>query len=192
MTAKQSSKGSVLLKIMKWVVAVAGLVLMIAWTGGAFNTKVQAGKLPVAAGTPLPAGAETYTVAIKKIAPQIDVVGTVTSGEKVNLSARISAYVSKVFASSGTRVAKGQTLIELDSREINERLTAAQINLKQSKTEYDRTKNLYDKNAATEQALTAAEHRYNSAQSQVAEIRVMLTYTTIKSPINRMYSPRGR
>lgn len=190
MTAKQSSKGSVLLKLMKWTVAVAGLVLMIAWTGGAFHAKVQAGKLPVATGNPLPAGAETYTVEMAEIAPQIDVVGTVTSGEKVNLSARISAYVSKVFASSGTRVEKGQTLIELDSREIKEKLTAANINLRQSKTEYDRTENLYRKNAATEQALTAAEHRYNSAQSQVAEIKVMLTYTTINSPIDGVVTER--
>ena len=190
MTEKQSTKGSVLFKVVKWTVAVGGLVLMIAWTGGAFHAKVQAGKLDVAAGKPLPQGAETHTVEVKDIASRVDVVGTVTSEEKVHLSARISAYVSKVNVGTGTKVAKGQTLIELDSREIQEKLTAARINLKQSKTEYDRTLNLYKKNAATEQALTAAEHRYSSAQSQVAEIKVMLTYTTINSPIDGIVTER--
>jgi len=190
MTEKQSSKNSVLFKIAKWTVAVCGLVLMIAFTGGAFHTKVQADKLDVAAGKPLPQGAETFTVEEKNIASRVDVVGTVTSEEKVNLSARISAYVSKVNVRTGTKVAKGQALIELDSREVQEKLTAAKINLKQSKTEYDRTLNLYKKNAATEQALTAAEHRYSSAQSQVAEIKVMQTYTTIKSPIDGIVTER--
>jgi len=190
MSEKKSSKGSVLLKILKWSVAIAGLVLMIAFTGGAFHPKVQAGKLPTKPGQPLQEGAKTYTVNPKKVAPKIDVVGTVESGEKVHLSARISAYVSKVAASAGTKAKKGQTLIVLDSREIEEKLTAAKINLKQSKTEYDRTKSLYNKNAATEQALTAAEHMYNSAQSQVAEIKVMLTYTKIKSPIDGVVTDR--
>jgi len=98
--------------------------------------------------------------------------------------------VSKVNVGTGAKVAKGQALIELDSREIQEKLTAARINLKQSKTEYDRTLNLFKKNAATEQALTAAEHRYSSAQSQVAEIKVMQTYTTIKSPIDGIVTER--
>lgn len=190
MTEKQSSKGSVLLKMVKWTVALGGLVLMIAWTGGFFHAKVQAGKLAVAAGKPLPQDAETYTVVLKDVAPRVDVVGTVTSEENVHLSARISAYVSKVNVRTGAKVKKGQALIELDSREIQEKLTAAKINLKQSKTEYDRTLNLYKKNAATEQALTAAEHRYSSAQSRVAEINVMLTYTTIKSPLDGIVTER--
>jgi len=190
MSKKQSSKGSVLLKILKWTTAIAGLVLMIAWTGGTFHPKVQAGKLPAKSGQPLQEGAKTHTVNPKKVAPKIDVVGTVESEEKVNLSARISAYVSKVAVSAGTKVKKRQTLIELDSREIKEKLTAARINLKQSKTEYDRTRSLYKKNAATEQSLTAAEHMYNSAQSQVAEIKVMLTYTKIKSPIDGIVNDR--
>ena len=190
MTEKQSSKGNVLLKMVKWVVAVGGLVLMIAWTGGAFHTKVQAGKLDARAGKPLPQDAETYTVELKKVASRVDVVGTVTAEEKVHLSSRISAYVSEVNVQTGTKVEKGQTLIELDSREIQEKLTAAKINLKQSKTEYDRTLNLYKKNAATEQALTADEHRYSSAQSQVAEIKVMLTFTKIKAPIAGIVTER--
>lgn len=190
MTGEKSSNGSVWLKIVKWTVAVCGLVLMIAWTGGFFHAKVRAGKLEVAAGKPLPQGAETYKVEPEPVAARVDVVGTVTAEEKVHLSARINAYVSKVNVRTGTEVAKGQTLIELDSREIQEKLTAANINLKQSKTEYERTLNLYKKNAATEQALTAAEHRYSSSQSRVAEIRVMRTYTKINSPIDGIVTER--
>jgi len=190
MTAQKKGIGMKILQVIKWPIAVAGLALMIAWTGGLFHAKVTAGKLETTPGQPLPAQARTYTVQIKDVAPQIDVVGTVASEETVNLSARISAYVSRVSASAGQRVKKGQVLIELDSREMKEKLAAANIQLKQARTEYNRTKSLYNQKAATEQAMTAAESRFNSAKSQVAEIEVMLTYTTIKAPIDGIVTDR--
>jgi RND family efflux transporter MFP subunit len=190
MSDKQTGKPGLFFRILKWSVAVAGLVLMIAWTGGVFHPKVQAAKLAYRPGKPLPDKAKTYTVHLKKIAPRIDVVGTVASEENVHLSARISAYVSKVNVSAGTAVKKGQVLIELDSRDIDEKVAAAEVNLKQTQTEYQRTLNLYKKNAATEQSLTAAESMFNSAKAQLAEVKVMLTYTKIRSPINGIVTDR--
>ncbi|MEJ2095692.1 MAG: hypothetical protein P8Y38_00815, partial [Deltaproteobacteria bacterium] len=107
MSDKQTGKPGLFFRLLKWSVAVAGLVLMIAWTGGVFHPKVQAAKLAYRPGKPLPDKAKTYTVHLKKIAPRIDVVGTVASEENVHLSARISAYVSKVNVSAGTAVKKG-------------------------------------------------------------------------------------
>ncbi len=179
-----------LLRVVKWPIAIAGLALMIAWTGGMFHTKVAAGKLETAPGQSLPENAETFTVKITKVAPRIDVVGTVASEETVHLSSRISAYVSNVSASAGQRVKKGQVLIELDSREMKEKLTAANIQLKQARTEYNRIRSLYKQKATTEQAMTAAETRFDGAKTLVAEIKVMLTYTTIKAPINGIVTDR--
>jgi RND family efflux transporter MFP subunit len=190
MSEKGKGIGSKVMGFLRWPVSIAGLVLMIAWTGGMFHAKTAAGKLEVEIGKPLPENASTYTVRVGSVAPRIDVVGTAASEESVNLSARISAYVDNIFASAGQSVKKGQVLIELDSREMQEKLAAANIQLKQSRTEYNRTLSLYKQKAATEQSLTAAESRYNSAQSQVAEINVMLTYTQIKSPINGIVKDR--
>jgi RND family efflux transporter MFP subunit len=190
MSEKKKGKGSMMMRFLKWPVSIMALALMIAWTGGVFHAKTAAGKLDVVQGKALPENAETYTVQVKQVAPRIDVVGTVASEESVHLSARISAYVSSIFASAGQSVKKGQVLIELDSREMREKLTLANIQLKQSRTEYNRTLSLYKKKAATEQSLTAAESMYNAAQSQVAEINVMLTYTRIKSPINGIVTDR--
>jgi len=190
MTVKKKGIGMKILLVIKWPVAIAGLALMIAWTGGMFHAKTAAGKLETAPGLPLPENAKTFTVKLAKVAPRIDVVGTVASEETVHLSARISAYVSRVSASAGQRVKKGQVLIELDSREMKEKLAAANIRLKQSRTEYNRTRSLYKQKAATEQAMTAAESGFSAAKSQVAEIEVMLTYTQIKSPINGVVTDR--
>ena len=190
MSEKKKGKGSRVIRFLKWPVSIVGLVLLIAWTGGAFHAKTAAGKLDVEIGKPLPENAGTYTVKLEPVAAKIDVVGTVASEESVHLSARISAYVSSISASAGQSVKKGQVLIDLDSREMREKLAAANIQLKQSRTEYNRTLSLYKQKAATEQSLTAAESMYNAAQSQVAEIKVMLTYTQIKSPINGTVTDR--
>ena len=190
MSEQKKGQGTRVIRFFKWPVSIVGLVLMIAWTGGVFHEKTAAGKLDIAVGKPLPENAVTYTVNVKPVAAKIDVVGTVASEESVHLSARISAYVSSIFASAGQSVKKGQVLIELDSREMQEKLAAANIQLKQSRTEYNRTLSLYKQKAATEQSLTAAESIYKAAQSQIAEINVMLTYTQIKSPINGMVTDR--
>jgi RND family efflux transporter MFP subunit len=190
MSEKKRGKGSKILGFLKWPVSIAGLALMIAWTGGAFHAKTTAGKLAVETGKPLPENARTYTVKMVPVAPRIDVVGTAASEESVHLSARISAYVSSIYVSAGQAVKKGQVLIELDSREMQEKLAAANIQRKQSRTEYNRTLSLYKQKAATEQSLTAAESMFNAAQSQVAEIKVMLTYTQITSPIDGIVTDR--
>jgi membrane fusion protein (multidrug efflux system) len=190
MPREDSGKRGIIFRILKWTVAIVGLVMMIAWTGGAFHAKVQAGKLSSRHGKPLPKDAETYTVKVEKIAPKIDVVGTVASEENVHLNARISAYVSKVYVSAGNAVKKDQVLIELDSRDIDEKMAAAEVNLKQTRTEYNRTLTLYKKNAATEQSLTAAESMYNAARAQIEEIKVMLIYTKIRSPIHGIITDR--
>jgi len=190
MSAQKKGIGMKILQVIKWPIAIAGLALMIAGTGGMFHAKVAAGKLETTPGKPLPEKAKTHTVQMTKVAPRIDVVGTVASAETVHLSTRISAYVSRVSASAGQQVKKGQALIELDSREMKEKLAAANIQLKQARTEYNRTLSLYKQKAATEQAMTAAESRYNGAKTRVAEIEVMLTYTKIKAPINGIVTDR--
>jgi len=120
----------------------------------------------------------------------VDVVGTTASEEKINLSARIPAYVSDVFASAGDRVTKGQELVTLDDRDIRQQLAAAEAQLNQARTEYDRAKSLFEKEATTQQALTAAESMFHAAQAQVEQVKVMLTYAQVTSPIDGIVTER--
>ena len=72
----------------------------------------------------------------------------------------------------------------LDDREIREELAAAEAQLKQAETEYERTRVLSERDAATDQALIAAESAFNAARAQVDRVKVMLTYTELRSPID--------
>ncbi len=177
-------------KHFKLISGIVGLALVIAWSGGFLAKKTKPGKLESQPGFALPADAETIEVKVETAPVRVEVVGTTASEEKINLSARIPAYVGEIFASAGDRVKKGQRLIALDDRDIRQKLAAAEAQLNQARTEYERAQQLFEKQATTDQALTAAESMFNAAKAQVEEVKVMLTYAQVESPIDGIVTER--
>lgn len=177
-------------KYLKPIVGIVGLAVVIAWSGGFLAKKVKPAKLEVQPGIALPADAETIELKEENMPVRVEVVGTTASEEKINLSARIPAYVREVLASAGDRVKKGQTLLTLDDRDIRQKLAAAEAQLVQAKTEFERAQQLFDKQATTDQALTAARSMFTAAQAQVEEVKVMLTYAQVESPIDGVVTDR--
>ena len=185
-----SKLATTLKKYTKLIVGLVGLAAVIAWSGGFLAKKVKPGKLENQASVAVPAEAATIAAQAESAPVRVEVVGTTASEEKINLSARIPAYVSEVLASAGDRVKKGQKLIVLDDRDIRQQLAGAEAQLNQAKTEYERAKQLFEKEATTQQALTAAESMYAGARAQVEQVKVMLTYAQVESPIDGIVTER--
>lgn len=181
---------SSLKKSLKLLLGLIGLAAVVVWSGGFLGEKTAPGKLEHQAGIAIPAGAATFEVKAETAPVRVEVVGTTASEEKINLSARIPATVEQVFASAGDRVTKGQKLIALDARDIRQKLAAAEAQLNQAQTEYERAKKLFESQATTEQALTAARAMFNAAKAQVEEVKVMLTYAQVESPIAGIVTER--
>lgn len=181
---------TILKKYLKLIIGIVGLGAVIAWSGGFLAKKVKPGVLENQPGVAVPADAATIAVKAETAPARVEVVGTTASEEKINLSARIPAYVGEIFASAGDRVKKGQKLIVLDDRDIRQQLAGAEAQLNQAKTEYERAKQLFEKEATTQQALTAAESMYAGARAQVEQVKVMLTYAQVESPIDGIVTER--
>jgi RND family efflux transporter MFP subunit len=177
-------------KILKPLIGIAGLAAVVVWSGGFLSNKVDPAVLEHEAGLAIPEGAATFEVAVESAPVRVEVVGTTASEEKINLSARIPAYVSEIFASAGDRVKKGQVLLTLDDRDIRQQLAGAEAQLNQAQTEYDRAKQLFEREATTQQALTAAESMLAGARAQVEQVKVMLTYAQVTSPIDGIVTDR--
>jgi RND family efflux transporter MFP subunit len=177
-------------KHLKLVLGLVGLALVIVWSGGFLSGKTKPGVLQHREGLVLPADAATIAVEVETAPTRVEVVGTTASEEKINLSARIPAYVGEIFASAGDRVKKGQVLLTLDDRDIRQQLAGAEAGLHQARTEYDRAKGLFEKEATTQQALTAAESMLAGARAQVEQVKVMLTYAQVVSPIDGIVTER--
>ena len=183
-------KTSALKKFLKPVLGILGLAIVIVWSGGFLNKRVKPSKVDFQPGIPLPEDAGTVAVQPVTAPVWVEVIGTTASEEKINLTSRIPAYVAEVFVSAGDTVKKGQKLITLDDRDIRQQLAAAEAQLNQATTEYERAKQLFEKEATTQQALTAAESMFATAKAQVEQVKVMLTYAQIESPIDGVVTDR--
>jgi RND family efflux transporter MFP subunit len=95
-----------------------------------------------------------------------------------------------VWISAGEAVTNGQTLIVLDSREIEEQHIAAEAQFLEAKQDYDRTVRLMERDAATEKDLDMAQARYTASQAQLDQVRVMRSYTRIVSPLDGIVADR--
>lgn len=176
--------------IMKIIMGLILLAIMILWSGGFFRSKLPPGQVKAQTGIPIPAEVKTFKVESTLVAPRIDLVGTVASEENILLSARISAHVKRIFVSAGERVKEGQVLIKLDDRELKEQFAAAEAGLQQAQIEYERSQKLMAADATTDQALTAAKSAFETARARFQQIKVMLTFTEIKSPIDGKVTDR--
>ena len=169
------------------VAVLAGLIMA---SSGIFRSYVAPGKLMHQPGRPVPQDEPSVQTSMAPVAPRIDLVGTVASEVKVNLSARIAACVRDISVSAGSVVTTGQELVFLDDRELREQAIAAEAQFKQAESEYARSRQLFDNKATTQQALTAAESLFISARAQWERSRVMLTYARIVSPMDGIVTER--
>jgi len=188
--SKLSGVGQFVKRTWKIWAGVVGLVVIIVWTSGALRDRTAPGKIEHLPGFPLPSGADTVPVISAQVPANVEIVGTVRSEREIHLSSRISAYIKDVLVSAGKLVKEGDLLVELDQREIREQLAAAEAQLAQAKTAFERAKRLLETNATTRQSFEAAESAFKAAAANVDGIKVMLSYTRILSPLDGVVTDR--
>ncbi len=95
-------------------VAVAALLAVAA--GGCSSREKEAERAIAPDAAAIKATAERVILEMRPAT--VEATGTVTSGARSVLSAKVSGHVKRTLAEVGDRVAKGSLLVELDSREI--------------------------------------------------------------------------
>ncbi|MFQ6092522.1 MAG: efflux RND transporter periplasmic adaptor subunit [bacterium] len=137
--------------------------------------------------------------------------GRIQPARKVDISANVSAKIIKLAVKEGDRVKEDQVLVQLDPTLYRARVEGAtaslnsfkaqarlaKANLDQAQQEYERQKELYEKNLTSQELLDAArtnlevqKAQHESARQQVAQARATLeqaeddlSKTTIKAPM---------
>jgi RND family efflux transporter MFP subunit len=172
------------------VAGLLGLVALVVWSGGLLESKVGPGKEECQPGIAVPAGVKTMPVKNVKSPSLVEVIGTAVSEQMISLSARIPAPIETMRVSAGSAVTNGQILATLDDRDIREQMGAVEAQFKQAESEYNRANKLFEKGATTDQARVAALSAFETAQARLQQIRVMLSYTVIVSPIDGVVTDR--
>ena len=144
--------------------------------------------------------AGTYTVE-----NTVTATGTIEPVETVEVGTQVSGKVETIYVDFNSVVKKGDLLCELDKLTLNESVSRAQANLtssesqlKYAKLAFERTKQLYEANAATLADFESAQNTYTQAQmsmknakAQYDQARVDLGYADIFSPIDGVVLDRA-
>jgi RND family efflux transporter MFP subunit len=184
------------------LLALAGLVLVLAWMSGAFRPKVAPGVVP----DERPMAASRRLVPVERVRGEetVTAVASVQPRRKADVASQVLATVQEVKVNPGDRVKAGDLLVVLDDRELvaqqreaQAAAGAAEADLVLRKRDYDRLKELYPKGAASREDLDRVEGAYSVAQAQlrrsqeqVARIEVQLGYTKIRAASEAVVADR--
>ena len=147
----------------------------------------------------------THAVTEYTVENTVTATGTIEPVETVEVGTQVSGKVEKIYVDFNDVVKKGDLLAELDKQTLNQSLsraraslTSAESQLNYAKLTYERTRQLYESNAATLAAYQEAQNTYTqaqmskkNAQASYDQARVDLAYAEIYSPIDGIVLDRA-
>ncbi len=189
-----------LLSILLPIVAVAVLLLMIAWMAGAFREKIAPGKFQ-AHETEQDAGIRVKRIERAIIEP---VPATIQAKQATVISSRILSRVAKVNARAGDSVTKGQLLIELEQKDLatrvaqsKARVSSIEARLKEAEQALVRAQELTQTGVMPKAQLDKAqayrdstEAEQESATQALNEAETTIEFANIRAPIDGKITDR--
>ncbi len=141
------------------------------------------GAPPVAGPAPRPpASVTTATVALHDHGSVEVLPGTVKAATAATLMARVAGVVRTIAATPGTVVAAGAVLVELDAQELAARRDQAKAQAAQGAADFERARQLFDKQAMTKGEFDAVQARANGSAAAAAEAEILVGYTRLAAP----------
>jgi RND family efflux transporter MFP subunit len=113
---------------------------------------------------------------------RVEVTGQVAPIFQATLSSRIQGTIDKLLVREGSKVSKGQLLIQLDSRDLQADLARAHAEIENAKAHLDRMNQLYAQDAVSKQEMENATRAYRVAEANRKAVEAQLSYTTVRAP----------
>ena len=126
------------------------------------------------------------TVTEQPFTETISAIGTVTGrpGHMASLGAPTATRVSNVYVSEGSRVARGQPLVELDRSAIASAAEAADAALTAAQQAYDRAERLFREGVSARKDVEQAAAEVAKARADAVSARRSAQLATLRSPID--------
>lgn len=118
--------------------------------------------------------------------------------ERLELGLFQSGVVAEVLVKTGQSVKKGQVLLKLDQKQLQQRIKACKVRIEmlelaemEAQREFERNEELFDRGLLADREMQQAEITYLKAQTELAMARAdsiaarkALEYSTLKAPFN--------
>jgi RND family efflux transporter MFP subunit len=116
------------------------------------------------------------------VAYTLQSTGDVVSMQQANIVAKVSGTVEQVAASMGAQVRRDQLLALIDATELEQQVQQATATFVTAQADYQRTKQLLDKNLAPPQDFENAEKLMKVAEANYQTAQTRLGYARVTAP----------
>jgi membrane fusion protein (multidrug efflux system) len=124
----------------------------------------------------------TAPVTKAPFATEVEALGTAKANESIDVTAKVSNRVKAIRFREGQSVRAGDILVELDPEEIAADLAVAEAALKDSRSQVNRSRELYASKALSAQQMEQLESTMQANEARVAAARARLADQTVRAP----------
>src|SRR5438093_5070687 len=169
-------------KRMIWMLTVAAA--FIALIGMVKFKQVQTAIAQASSFQP-PPEAVTTTVSRREQWPStLDAIGTAVAVHGVTVSADLPGIVDRIAFDSGHAVQAGEVLVQLDTRQEEAQLVAAEAQRDLTRLNFERARGLAEQGIVAKADYDRAEAENKQAEARVGEIRATIQRMRIRAPIS--------
>ncbi|AOS46228.1 Multidrug resistance protein MdtA precursor [Lacunisphaera limnophila] len=166
----------------KFLIAIAGFVLVVLLLG-AVKAK-QIADMSAISHTPPPSAVATIPAQTAHWHASLNSIGTLAPVQGVTLAADADGTIIRILADSGTAVKAGDILIELDTTVEAAQLAAAQARADLSRINYERAKDLFDRNATSKSEYDVADATLKQSVAEVAALTATIAKKQVRAPFD--------
>jgi membrane fusion protein, multidrug efflux system len=168
----------------RMIVMLALMVAFIAALGFVKFRQFQAMAKQFAAMQPPPDAVTTIVVKREVWPATINVIGTVAPVQGVTVSADLPGVVDRIAFDSGKSVQQGDILVQLDTRQEQAQLAAAQAQFEVARLNFERMRGLVEQDAVSRAEYDNAAAIHKQAEARIQEIRATIERKTIRAPFS--------
>lgn len=159
-------------------------LVVIAGLGFVKFRQVKAAMAVYAAYQPPPESVTTVIARTERWPSTLTAIGTVAAVRGVTVAADLPGIVEKIAFDSGQMVREGDVLVQLDTRQEQAQLTAAEAQRALSRTNLDRMLNLRNERVVSQAEYDQAEAAAKQADASTGEVRATIGRKTIRAPFS--------
>lgn len=174
------------IKYIIYVLIVLGIAYLIYYRIAA-NKKIAqdgAGMSKGKAGSGKGLQVEGVVVTASDFTNDLEVTGTLEANESVELRSEVSGLVTSINFKEGASVSKGSLLVKINDRDIQAQLQEALTKQRLSATNENRSKQLLEKGAISQEEYDTSLADLQSLKAQTQLIRAQLAKTAIYAPFS--------
>ncbi len=168
----------------RMILMLASMLVFIAAIGGVKFMQIRSAIAVYASFQPPPEAVTTIVARQERWPATLGAIGTVAAVRGVIVSADLPGIVEKIGFDSGARVKAGDVLVQLDTRQEQAQLAAAEAQRDLSHANLDRMRSLKEQRIVAQSEYDQAEAVHKQAEATEREIRATIGRKTIRAPFS--------